>query len=284
MRTQWAKFTFVIWAAASTGLHAQIVYNIEDRSIYTQTSSSAPVAEVGNTYGNPGPYNFRAQSPDNTYASITVPGGTTYSLTYDNTHANYDYYSSAYASQASLEMAFPDGSYTFNPVSTAPSETLTLTGDDYTNVPQITMVNGSAATWINGDLYLDPTITNTLTWTSFTNSTNAAGYNYANGGNVTAQFNGPSFAQKTQSFGPAGGTAFTSIMIAAGSLTPGDSYSGDVNYDLSSDVINPSPGVFYAAAYQVDNYFTIYAVPEPNVTWLLVLGSVVLFARRRARA
>jgi hypothetical protein len=90
MKKSICKMAAGLCILAGTALHAQTVYTIEDRSIYSQDSSSTPTQVTGNTYGNPGPYNFRAQSDDNTYASVTGPDGT-YTLSFDNTNSNYDY-------------------------------------------------------------------------------------------------------------------------------------------------------------------------------------------------
>src|SRR5208283_4960685 len=101
--------------------------------------------------------------------TVTAPNSTSFPLAYETLggtthHGHYEYWSGPDASQSALDSLAPDGTYTF------PGGTqVSLTGDSYPAAPQILFVNGAMPVWnAQGQLVLDPAVTNTITWSSVT--------------------------------------------------------------------------------------------------------------------
>jgi uncharacterized repeat protein (TIGR03803 family) len=238
------------------------LYFVGKEHVLRQTSASAPVDATGNfNYSSPAPYSFSTESP--VAGSTTGPAGTL-TLAFDsgenNNYGKYRFSSGPFLSQASMNTAYPDGSYTL-----ADGNVATLTGDAYPNVPQITAVNGFPPIWNSaGQLVLDPSVINTITWTAFSGSPST----FATSGHEDAQiesFNDGSVNIETKTgVTETQTTAFNTMQIPAGTLTAEHTYSGDINYTLTSFGNSPSAGVYDYAGYQIDNLFTILAQPLPN--------------------
>ncbi len=148
-------------AVASAPASQPALYVSEKYHIVQQTANSTPLdAPVGSTTVTPPtPYSFRAEGPATGTETGPAPGGSNL-LTFNSTYNDYRFTSGAEASQGALDAAYPDGSYTLSD-----GTNVALTGDVYPNTPQLTAVNGTTPVWnASGQLVIDPTIQNTLTW------------------------------------------------------------------------------------------------------------------------
>ena len=240
--------TFTAVATTPTPLVLSYVQKIH---VVQQTSSSAPIdVSLGTTSpsGNVGPYNFGVQSAAS--GGATGPGGP-YTLTFDSGDQAYEYNSAAFASEAASNAADANGAYTL-----PDSSSVNLTGDEYPAAAQITAVNGAAPVWNgSGQLLLDPTIQNTLTWTTFPTTFGtfaAAGYQ-----DMHIEGNQDNVAIEQKALGVTGGTPFTSYTIPANTLTVGNTYYSSVTYAVFPSIVHPSANVYDFAAYATENAFTI---------------------------
>ena len=239
------------------------LYEASKTHALVQTSSGVPVNGTGD-FGNgfrAAPYNFDTQSPVVGSGSTTGPGSTHYTLNFDASSGSsksggeYRYSSGAVTSQAALDSTYPDGNYTL-----ADGNVAALTGDAYPNVPQVTLVNGAAPIWnARGQLVLDPTVTNTITWTAFSISAGT----FASNGNEDARFQSDdsSVSIETQSgIGQSSTVTFTTLTIPASTMTLNDTYTGSISYFLASSVnFNSGTQVYDIAGYETSTSFTAVA-------------------------
>jgi hypothetical protein len=240
--------------------------------------------QFSNAAPTPGtnPYLFQAVETTYTYTSVTGPGGTDSIPSVAGGGGTFKFQSSAFATQAALDTAFPDSTpstpstyYTFNP--SGPSNP--LAGDQYPTAPQLTLVNGATPVWSNGDLVLNPTIDNTLTWSPYV-ATNTEGFDYATGGYIQFKLTGTSVADRQQALGPDGQLAFNTYTVTANTLTQGNTYSLDISYFLADAGTGGS--TFNAAGYETDDLITVEAtIPEPFTNGMLLVGGALLFLSRR---
>jgi uncharacterized repeat protein (TIGR03803 family) len=232
--------------------------------VLTQTSANAPTNGSGDKDGyDAAPYSLAIESP--TAGSSTGPTSINYPLVYDNfggsdSNGNYRYFSGEIGSQAAMDSTYPDGNYRL-----ADGNTASLTGDNYPNTPQLITVNGLPPIWnSSGQLVLDPGITNTLAWTSFS----VAAGTFASNGHETAeiQSNADDSVDIQQKAGvtETSNVAFNTATVLAGTLTSSCTYVGSVEYFLASSVTNPVGNVYDAAGYQTETFFTILAQPLPT--------------------
>ena len=200
-------------------------YVIQKQHVLLQSSTNVPADGSGSLNGNYAPYNFSIQTP--TSGTVTGPGGK-YALSFTTQQGggvSYGYLSAPIATLAKLNATYKDGAYKS---STHP--TLQLTNSIYpnsANPPQITLVNGEPPTWnTQGELVLDPTINNTLTWTPY--SVTNTGFSFTTAGYEQFQIQNSNGGYSTnQSAGPfaGGGGAFNQLTIPAGSLLPNQTFS-----------------------------------------------------------
>ena len=236
---------------------------------YTQIGNTPP------TISSLNPYQFATEIDNGSSGAVlatstlTPPAGATGSVTYasngDNTAMKYK---QSYASSSALNAAFPDGNYTFNINTSTPntySATLALSGMTYpTDIGTISNTN-----WSGGALVIDPTESYTFTWNSSTDLHLSFGLNNTNiNDNV---FN-------------SGSGLPNSYTMAANTLSPGQTYVGQL--DFANGVIDTSQisGVTGAAYYQTNTQFTVVTTPEPAAGILLLAGvaAIGLLARRKA--
>ena len=236
---------------------------------YTQTGNTTP------TISSTNPYQFATQIDNGSSGAVlatstlTLPAGATGSVTYapnsDNTAMKYKQF---YASSSALNAAFPDGNYTFNINTSTPntySATLALSGMTYpTDIGTISNTN-----WSGGALVIDPTQSYTFTWNASTDLHLSFGLNNTNINDSV--FN-------------SGSGLPSSYTIAANTLSPGQTYVGQL--DFANGVIDTSQisGVTGAAYYQNNTQFTVVTTPEPAAGILLLAGvaAIGLLARRKA--
>lgn len=246
-------------------------------NVVTQTSNSAPVNAPLNmgSGDDSSPYGFGCQN--SVAGSVTGPGaGSPYVLGFDadSSENKYRYSSGSVAAltgAGGLNTVYPDGTYTVRDGSGNTLATLALTGDVYPNVPQITAVNGLTPTWnAQGQLVLDPSIDNTITWTPFTASNSS--YNYTTGGHISAEFeeNGDNDAVDidVESGVYSGNSApFNTLLIPADTMTAGNSYEGKIEYFLASSGVIVAGTPIASAGYDVENDFiAVASTPSASLT------------------
>ncbi len=184
-------------------------------------------------------------------AGSTTGPSSTYPLTFSSNDNAFEFFSSGFTSLAALNANYADGNYTLSN-----GVVVALTGDIFPNIVQLTAVNGSTPIWnASGQLVLNPSIANTLTWTPFTASNGS--FNYTTGGIEHIQISGnqDSVNINDQGSGPTGTPAFNTLTIPANTLTPGNTYTGSFNYQLlSAGTLGTTPSL---AEYLTDTYITI---------------------------
>ena len=195
--------------------------------------------------------------------TLTKPDNSTLALFFDDDH--WDANQNDFASFASLQTAFPDGTYKINIGPTAIS--INLSATNYPNQPLITPSTG---TWVNGKLQ----ITASQAAAGFTLTSNATtGNGFANlyvidtltdTDIVSAQANTHS-----------GDTKFVVATVNPSQLTVGKTYEVETEFDEvihTSDITNnswtsPPPATTYAyGVLNTTTRFTIEVVADPTST------------------
>ena len=225
---------------------------------YVQTGSSSISDDPsqGMNYGNgrPGlatPPNgaFGFTASFSAAGSVALPGGSPQALVFNSGDNQFEYPTApAFSTQAALDAAFPNGTYTLalNGKSVAAS----LAGNTYPNAPLVTVSQG---TWSSsGTLVFDPTKAITLTLNFTTNY-------IANQTNLELQING--FSGQTTPYQNDQNSGSSSISVSQISMTiPANTLANNgALYSISSSLlVSPSPtdttsvsgyivGAFYSA-------------------------------------
>jgi hypothetical protein len=203
------------WAVQSLSAASGVSIIVEKEHIFVQTGPSAVEADPTN------PFALYAQS--GLAGGFTPPQGTERTLALNSAEGKYEF-ESIYLTQATLDAAYPDGTYTFD-VSGTSAFTLNLTGDHYPNFPLVT--NG---TWnSSGDYMIDPTPDATVTLNNFTTyGTQGVGSDMHI---LIRPLDGATVTLIHAAVTPTDATGFTSYTIPAGSLAPGSLYLGLVEFD-----------------------------------------------------
>jgi len=251
---------FNILTGTATASSLPSMYLLVKNHTLLQTSNSPPV-DCLNTmpYSDPAPYSLTVQSA----ATGSVMGPATLSLGYqaDGSNSEYRFLSSPLTSLASLNSAYPDGTYTF-PGSIA----LALTGDAYPAATQVLTVNGGTPVWdAIGELALDPTIDNTITWTPVTVA------NFSTKGHEGVFFenyNDNNFNNIDLELGVAGSstTPVTTMTILKFSMTASYTYVGNINY-ISAPTVNHPTNIYEIAAFQTETEFQAVALKPQTLTF-----------------
>lgn len=237
------------------------LYDVQKEQVFVQTSNSAPVVGSGdNIFYDPAPYNVSFESP--VTGTATGPSGTNFALAYNGYGNNFKYQSGGYTSQANLDGAAPDGTYTFP----GTGGSVSLTGDLYPAVAQVTLVNGATPVWdAQGQLALDPTIANTITWSAVTVP------NFSTDGHQSVEFEnaggGSVDIKESAGLTTSTTTPYTTLTIPANTMTAADTYVGYINYGQGSTFNNLGSGTYAGALYVTENYFTAVALKPQTVAF-----------------
>ena len=260
-------------------------YDVNKAVDYTQTSPSAPTIHAS--------FNLEAfiqpvssvGSPSldgGTGATLTHSGGTVTTFNFDTSSKEFSYQQN-FPDQASLDAAFVNGVFDFAFATLSPAASynpsMTLTGDNYPSlsggaVPFFTGL--STSDFSGGQLQIDNSSNYTFNWNAFTGAT----------------FNPDEYVFQVIDLGGAGTVDFqifqsatTSHSIAAGTLTPGNSYIAQIWH---RDV-NVNTGALGAPTVGQTSYISrttipIAAVPEPSATLIvfgcLAVGGLILHRRQ----
>lgn len=244
-------------------------YSLFKDAHYTQTSSAEPTA--------PDYYYFSAplyvqNVGDITGATITTPvTGAINSLTELGATSDgieWQYQPSSFSTQAGLDASYPNGIYTYtaDTASGSYSVPLALSGDFYS--PTVPYLTGSSYTALQNANAGQQT---TITWNPISLSS---------GANTDFVYLGlfDSTTNSALSIGGNLGTSTTSLVIPAGTFSPGDNYELNLYFtERSQNTPTGLPGVFGGATslagYDRQTSVSFTAVPEPPV-WILLIGAI----------
>jgi len=262
--TYQTRVQFLILTGNASVSESPFYYVLLKNHILAQSSNSAPVdgpSAIPDT--DLAPYALTLESPVS--GTVTGPGSTSFLLGFyaDNDGSSHEYYSSPVASSTLLNNSYPNGQYTF-----PGSRQVNLTGDGYPAATQILTVNGATPVWdAQGELALDPTINNTITWSTVSVP------NFATNGHqgvFIEHYDDYNFINIEEERGfPTGFTTpITSLLIPKFSMTATYTYMGDISYvsasTASSDLIND---VYTIAGYQTATLFVVVALKPQTISF-----------------
>ncbi len=260
--------------AVAANLSAQSVNGFGVGRYYdvTQTTSSPPVDSSANPYSLQsyvfgtafsGTYNFTFTGSVTSPQALPING--------DTNGASFQ--SSGYPNLAALNVAFGTGTFGMNINTSAGLQSPSLPSlpaGGFPELPQIT-----TGTWSGGALQIDPTLNYTINFAAFSSyDTVDDSYRLSirNGSDVEVAFG---------FWNTAGNTSF---LVAANTLTAGETYSASLQFNNNS-IVYAVPNLGNGnVGYSTINEFQIQAVPEPS-TYAAIFGAValvgVMFHRRR---
>jgi hypothetical protein len=239
-------------------------YGIHMLHAYAQTGSSASEGLFGYSYA------FAFQAPEG--GTLTLPGGSTIALSTTGTLNDNYLLDDGFTSLASLQSAFPSGTYTLAS-SGNPNLSYALGSPLFpASIPQVT--NG---TWQNKVLAVDPSVATTLNFSTFAEyaSAGVAGHMLfsidsltgADNVNINQQIVSVPVGKLTVASQP-----FTSYTIPANTLTPGLSYLCELTFDTAASLDTTSvPGDESLLLYSNTVVFVIVAnsanaAPAPTIS------------------
>jgi hypothetical protein len=227
---------------------AQTVYAVGKVARYAQSGSATFALNSGV------PFEFSAIG--SVLGTVTTPTAQVEQLTFSTNDQDYEA-TQNFATQAALDQAFPSGTYIITLLGHAPVN-MPFGGDLYPPVPLIT--NGS---WSIGDLLIDPANPVVLNFSPFPEyaSPSAPGQvSFALRDDVGTELVGMSWTSLSGMPMPTG------ITIPAGTLTPGEFYTGSIDYGSDPTVDETSvPGAFLFTTYITSSTFVIIGqAPDAN--------------------
>lgn len=235
-------------------------YVLQTFSLYNQSSVTTPAYAFSG-----GRIEANESSAGSVPATPTVqfPGGATHNLSLSGTTWSYG---QTYGSTAALNAAWPSGGYLYTiPTTTAPTTTFTPTLNQVAVVTTIPTLGNTS--WSGGILFLDHSVSNTITW----NVNDATFYNFTLFGNLGDNVN------------LSGNASDLSLSLSAGTLVNGESYNGSLALINESDDFSQVPGVEGVSQTYTQTSFTLHVVPEPFTYGLVLsgLGLLRLVAKRK---
>jgi hypothetical protein len=231
-------------------------YGIYKDHVYVQTTSSGSVPLAGF------PYTFTIQGTG--AGTLKLPDGSIVSLplSLNTEDSGYDL-AEGFASESSLEATFPNGSYQLS-LSGIPTLTYTLGSSYPVSIPAVS----SGGTWTNGVLVLDPTVSNQLGFSTFSDyGTTGMGGHMSVSIQSQTNIDNVTLRQQVATLSTGGSitqsaTPFTSYSIPAGTLSAGNIYQLQLNFD-SVDSFDTST-VPNAISVQINsNQVYLYVVAKP---------------------
>ena len=263
----------------SNGFAQEVVdYGVGERQNFSQTSISAPA---------PGNYQFKAilDSPDGTVSAVNVtfsPGpSATSPVSLNPFSANHTYNITLgnYASAGALTTDYPNSNYTMNitgPTNYAPVLAMANAQAYPGTVPTLTNTN-----WSGSNLVIDATQSFNFTWNGFASDSYSPTVVQQDIRLTIDPVSGSSVYDQTFA---SGAVDTSSILLTAGVLTPGATYTGHLifsdYYTLNASLISGATG---GVAYANRTNFTITAIPEPSTTALVLGFGMLAVALRKVR-
>jgi hypothetical protein len=264
-QTVWAILAVCALAVTPSAAPADVISgSLFKTGRFTQTGSSITVLAQ---------YDFNADvsvTDPADFTSITGSGPASFTLGQNST--DFHFSSVGFPSQANLDGAFPDGSYSFDLEggNLGPdSAVIALDGDHYPGAVPLF----SASTY-SGAAHYDSSGAQTLTWNSFPTDVSVDEQDV-----FLAIFD--SHAQVVLNVAlPASATSYN---VPAHTLSPGQSYDAVLyfsNRTLGADFANLAPTI---AGYDFSTLLAVTTVPEPGMTLGIVAGLLTLGALRLPR-
>ena len=223
-------------------------YLLNKVQVYFQNSATVPAIPVA--------YNFGASAP--AADTLTLTGGLSAAVPFiaDQGGANL---SISYSSKAAMDAAFPDGTYTYKSLGTGTS--VLLTPDSYPSAaPQVT----SGGTSTNGVLMLDPTVANTIQFSTNTGYGAPGNLGYmqfqinAQSPNDSASLKQTIATQAIFGLTPSS-TPLPLTSFRKGSLTAGNVYQGEIDF-ANLLTLNANAGGGLVSLFE--NTLTFYVVAK----------------------
>jgi alpha-tubulin suppressor-like RCC1 family protein len=257
------RVQFLISTGDASASSPPFMYLLFKNHVLAQTSNNDP-ADSPNVFADSdlAPYSLTIESPEG--GTVSGPNSTSLPLGYyaDNDASSYLYMSDGVASSSILNASYPNGTYTFpNSISVG------LTGDGYPGATKILAVNGGPPVWnAQGELALDPTIENTITWLAvdvpdFSTKGHQSVYfeNYDDPGFETLE---TETGVLTEFPDP-----ITELIVPKSSMTATYTYVGNINYISASTTSNPDPDVYAVGGYATAIQFVAVALKPQTLTF-----------------
>jgi hypothetical protein len=215
--------------------------------------------------------------------SITFPTGAGFSPTWPTGNGYNEYkYGLGWTSEAMLNSVYGSGNFTFTlgNATAQPVLSLNTASPSFPISPTLT----SGGTWSGGNLLVDPTVANTLTF----NTSAFTGYSSGLGGQIRFQLvdsnlepiDTPDVSTNVPTLGM-DNPALTSFTLAAGTLVAGQTYTLQANYTQVEEINNESfsgTGITGSpigiSDYNTTTFIVIDTIPEPSTTGLLLISGV----------
>jgi hypothetical protein len=302
-------FMLMLLLGAARNVRAQTQYSIAIQDLSQQTDATTFVGGFGSTidqfslnaFVNTGGSDLSAAPilglPGATSmfpsGSITFPTGAGFSPTWPTGNGFNQYkYGLGWPSEAQLNSVDGSGNFTFTlgNATAQPVLSLNTASPSFPVSPTLT----SGGTWSGGNLLIDPTVTNTLTF----NTSAFTGYSSGLGGQINfflvdsnlEPISTPEVSQNVPSLG-VDNPALTSFTLAAGTLVAGQTYTLQANYTQVEEINNESfsgTGITGSpigiSDYNTTTFIVIDAIPEPSTWAMLAVGaSLLVTLRRRVR-
>jgi hypothetical protein len=261
----------VLLVLASTNLPAATSdissYYVRKYGYYDQKSVAAPTVNRFGVIAIVFPNSPTGITTPSIQTPLSGPFSMSYSVPTGTPNGLWQWKPTPYLTQAALDAAFPDGNYQLSiPTTNGTALTYTPTLTQASNYPGATPAI-SNTTWSGTSLTLDYNVANTISWNNpgvitdiqlviIGSSGDVLGFYYSGGG-VTSQ------------------------IIAANSLNPNESYTGQVIFQNNTYDTIQIPGVTGTIVNDISTVFGI--VPEPSACAMLVggLGLLGLAVRRK---
>lgn len=271
-------------AFAHSSYHTQLQFLIQvgtpvsDAGMYlvmknhnqVQSSNSDPVDAPNNLPDSDlAPYALAVEAPIS--GTVSDPSSNSISLKFhaDTDGGYHEHLSSPFPTAAALNAAHPNGTYTF-----PGGVTVNMPGDSYPSTAKILTVNGGTPVWnAQGQLALDPTIDNTITWT------NVNVPNFENEGHQEIEFvnyqdfNFENIEEERGAFTPLT-TPTTSLFIAKSTMTPTFTYVGQVKYADAASINDLGGGAYAVGVYETGNQFMAVAMKPQTITFGIIPAKV----------
>lgn len=210
------------------------------------------------------PYSLTAESPAG--GTLSGPSSTSFPLAFhaDSDGVTHEYLSATASSAAALNTSHPNGTYTF-----PGGITVNMPADSYPATAKILFVNGATPVWNNqGQLALDPTVDNTITWSAvtvpnFSTQGHQSAYfeNYQDYNFVNIEVERGALTEDSSA------PPVTTLSIPKGSMTPTFTYLGHVGYASVPTIGEVGTGVYKVGAYETSNEFMAVALKPQTITF-----------------
>lgn len=249
----------------SPELQSPAMYLVMKNHNQVQTSNNDPV-DGPNPWPDAdlAPYSLTAEAPAG--GILNGPFSSNFSIGFhpDTDELSFIYTSDSASSLTDLNSTHPNGTYTF-----PGGISVDVEGDLYPAVAKILAVNGNTPVWTNeGHLALDPSIDNTITWSTVTVP------NFATHGHQSIYFESYLDSNLVNIEEERGALSddpsaipLTSLTIPRHTMTATYTYNGYIAHSQASDISWPSPDDVAIGTYESANMFMAVALKPQSITF-----------------